>query len=58
MEQLQLQDVYAEMAMAIQQYGVRKVFTEFKEFYPAFFNELIVQLPRIDKKPVAALLRK
>lgn len=58
MEQLEKNDVLVNMAMAMQQYGVRTVLEDFKQHYPLFFQEIEVQLPRVGKKPIAVLLRK
>lgn len=57
-DQLNYNDFLVELASMIQQYGVRRIMTDFQEHYPAFFQELRVQVNRLPERPVAALLRK
>ena len=57
LEQLQQQDVYAELASAIESRGARSVLNDFKSFFPGHYQEMYAQMTRQDK-PVAALLKK
>ena len=57
MEEFALFDTYVSLASAIEQYGTRKVLSDFKEFYPAFFKEIAIQIPRVETRAKAALLR-
>lgn len=57
-QQLHYNDFQVELASMIQQYGVRRVMTDFQSHYPAFFDELKIQINRLPEKPIAALLRK
>lgn len=57
LEQLQQQDVYAEVASAIESRGARSFLTDFRGFYPNHYNEMYAQMTRHDR-PVPALLRK
>ena len=56
--EIHYQDVMAELASAIEQYGARKVFKSFREYYPAHFREMEIQIERLDVKPAAKLLTK
>ena len=55
--EIHYQDVMAELASAIEQYA-RKVFKSFREYYPAHFREMEIQIERLDVKPAAKLLAK
>lgn len=57
-DQLRYNDVLVDLASMMQQYGVRRVMSDFQAHYPGFFQELKVQINRFPEKPVAALLRK
>ncbi|CAB4240617.1 hypothetical protein UFOVP39_24 [uncultured Caudovirales phage] len=57
-EQLQYNDLLVELASLMQQYGTRRVMMDFQTHYPAFFQEMKVQINRFPEKSVAALLRK
>jgi hypothetical protein len=57
-EQLRYNDLLVDLASLMQQYGARRVMSDFQSHYPAFFQELKVQINRFPEKPVAALLRK
>ena len=57
-EQLRYNDFMVDFASIIQQYGVRRVMTDFQSHYPAFFDEVKIQINRLPEKPIAALLRK
>lgn len=57
LEQLQQQDVYAEVASAIESRGARSFLNDFKGFYPHHYHEMYAQMTR-HEKPVAALLKK
>jgi hypothetical protein len=57
LEQLQQQDLYAELSSAIESRGARSVLNDFKGFYPGHYQEMYSQMTR-HEKPVAALLKK
>jgi len=57
LEKLQEQDVYAELASAIESRGARSFLNDFREFFPAHYQEMLAQMTR-HEKPVAALLKK
>ena len=58
LEQLQYNDVLTDMASAMEQRGARHLLSAFKESYPSHFEEIVSQIHRLDRPPVAALLRK
>lgn len=57
LEQLHLDDLMADLAIAIEQYGARTVLEEFRSRYPSLMMELRTQLDRQNQKQVAVLLR-
>lgn len=58
MEQLEYNDMLVALASYINQYGVRRVMTDFQINYPTYFDEVKVQINRLPAKPMAVLLRK
>jgi hypothetical protein len=57
-DQLTYNDFIVELASLMQQYGARKIMSDFRDHYPAFYEELKVQINRLPQKQPAALLRK
>ena len=57
-EQLRYNDFMVDLASFMQQYGTRRLLIDFQAHYPAFFEELKVQINRLPEKPIPALLRK
>ena len=57
LEQLQYNDVLTDLASAMETVGVRKLLRDFRENYPNHFEEIVVQIHRLDQRPAAALFR-
>lgn len=57
-EQLRYNDFIVDIASFMQQYGARRLMTDLRDHYPAFFEELKIQINRLPERQVAALLRK
>jgi hypothetical protein len=58
LQQIHYNDVMTDFASAVEQVGVRKFFMDFRESYPSHFDEIQIQITRLDQKPIAALLRE
>jgi hypothetical protein len=58
LEQLQYNDAMTDLACAMEHRGTRQFLMDFRDNYPRHFNEIISQIHRLEKRPVAALLRK
>lgn len=58
MEQLQYNDTLTDFASSMETAGCRKLLMDFKTNYPTHFQEILVQIHRLEKKPVARLLDK
>lgn len=57
LDTLHYDDLMADLAMNIQQYGARRVLQDFEQRYPELMQELRVQFMRRDSKQIAALLK-
>lgn len=57
-ELLDYHDCLVSFASSLQQYGARRVMSDFQQHYPDLFQEVKIQINRFPPKPVAALLRK
>lgn len=59
LEYLHMDDLKADLASAIEQYGARSVLMQFKESYPSHYNELQAQVTRAqDTRKIPVLLIK
>ena len=58
LEALEYNDSIINFVSSMNQKGARRVLNDLQEYYPAFFEELRVQINRFPEKPIAALLRK
>ncbi|MDE3022302.1 MAG: hypothetical protein KGI54_10615 [Pseudomonadota bacterium] len=58
LEELEYNDVIVNFVSAMNQRGARRVLNDLQTYYPAFFEEMRVQINRFPDKPVAALLKK
>jgi hypothetical protein len=58
LEQLQHNDLLTDLASAIEQKGCRRVLLDFKHCYPNHFKEIMIQIHRLETRPVAKLLQK
>jgi len=56
MELLTKQDLLADLASSIEQYGAKTFSDEFKRFYPDHHKELLIQMQRKDQQ-IPALLK-
>lgn len=57
-EQLDYEDVLVSLNSLLEQYGARKVFTDFRDAFPKMYEELVIQINRLPPQgQVAALLR-
>lgn len=58
LERLEYEDALVLLNSMCQQYGAREVLKDFRDAYPDMFQEVLVQITRLDPgKKVAALLR-
>jgi hypothetical protein len=58
LEQIEYNDTLVALNSCFEQYGVREVLKDFRNSYPAMFEELVVQMTRLTPQAkVAALLR-
>lgn len=46
MEQIEYNDVLADLASKMEQYGILKILGDFKEHYPRHYEELVIQIDR------------
>jgi len=58
LKQVHYNDVMTDLASAVEQTGARKFLYDFRHNYPAHFEELKVQITRLDSKQVARLFVK
>lgn len=58
MQQIEYNDVLTDLASTIEQNGCRKFLLDFQHNYPQHFQEILVQIHRLEKKPIARLLDK
>lgn len=56
--QLQHNDLLTDWASAIEQKGCRSLLLDFKHNYPNHFKEMLIQIHRLETRPVARLLQK
>ena len=58
LEQLQHNDLLTDLASAIEQKGCRRVLLDFKQCYPNHFKEIMIQIHRLETRPIAKLLQQ
>ncbi len=58
LEQLHYNDSMTDLAAAMESVGARKFLRDFKFNYPKHFQEILVQIGRLEQPQVAALLKK
>lgn len=58
MEQLEYLDSITDVASAMETVGCRRFLLDFREAYPQLFQEVLIQIHRLEQKPVARLLDK
>ncbi len=57
-EQLDYNDVLVSLASTFQHFGVRRVMSDFQAYYPDYYQEMKVQMERMNSRPMPVLLQK
>ncbi len=58
LEQLQHNDLLTDLASAFEQRGCRSVLRDFKHCYPSHFDEMLIQITRLEHRQVPRLLQR
>ena len=58
LKQIHYSDSLSDLASVMEEVGTRRFLADFRHNYPKHFEEIVVQINRLDQRKVAALLRK